>query len=184
MTDQGIGARLIRKEDDRYMRGRGQYVGDITLAGMQEVAFLRSPLAHARILQIRIPPALRERVFIAEDLEGVAAIRADTSLPGFQILRAAGPGHGQGALRRRAGGDVRGADPGRGEDMRSEIEVDFDPLPAVTDMLAGRRLVRRSVHEHWGDNLYLTSLDGGEFRGRARPRPPSLSRASCAPRGR
>ena len=58
MTDQGIGARLIRKEDDRYMRGRGQYVGDIKLAGMQEVAFLRSPLAHARILQIRIPPAL------------------------------------------------------------------------------------------------------------------------------
>ena len=29
MTDQGIGARLLRKEDDRYMRGRGQYVGDI-----------------------------------------------------------------------------------------------------------------------------------------------------------
>ena len=38
MTDAGIGARLIRKEDDRYMRGRGQFVGDIKLAGMQEVA--------------------------------------------------------------------------------------------------------------------------------------------------
>ena len=84
MTEQGIGARLIRKEDDRYMRGRGQYVGDIRIAGMQEVAFLRSPLAHARIRQIKIPPALRERVFIAEDLAGVAPIRADTSLPGFK----------------------------------------------------------------------------------------------------
>ncbi len=42
MTDQGIGASLIRKEDDRYMRGRGVYVGDIRPAGMLEVAFLRS----------------------------------------------------------------------------------------------------------------------------------------------
>ena len=65
--DEGIGARLLRKEDDRYMRGRGQYVGDIRLPGMLEVAFLRSPLAHARIKGIRIPPAIRDRVFIAED---------------------------------------------------------------------------------------------------------------------
>jgi len=82
--DQGIGARLLRKEDDRYMRGRGQFVGDIRLAGMQEVAFLRSPLAHARIRGVHIPPAIRGRVFIAEDLTGVSAIRADTTLPGFK----------------------------------------------------------------------------------------------------
>src|ERR1700687_2283072 len=84
MTERGIGARLFRKEADRYMRGRGQYVGDIRLPGMQEVAFLRSPLAHARIKAIRIPPDLRARVFIAEDLTGVMAIRANTSLPGFK----------------------------------------------------------------------------------------------------
>ena len=62
---QGIGARLLRKEDDRYMRGRGQYVGDIKLPGMLEVAFLRSPLAHARIRGIRIPPAIRNRVTLS-----------------------------------------------------------------------------------------------------------------------
>src|SRR5262245_33777009 len=84
VTDQGIGARLLRKEDERYMRGRGQLVGDIRLAGMQEVAFVRSPLAHARIRGVRIPPAIRARVFIAADLTGVSAIRADTSLPGFK----------------------------------------------------------------------------------------------------
>src|SRR5262245_46049349 len=83
-TQEGIGARLLRKEDDRYLRGRGQYVGDIRLPGMLEVAFLRSPLAHARICGIRIPSAIRERVVIAEDLAGVAAIRADTTLPGFK----------------------------------------------------------------------------------------------------
>jgi carbon-monoxide dehydrogenase medium subunit len=84
MTHQGIGARLLRKEDDRFMRGRGEYVGDIRLAGMQDAAFLRSPLAHARIRAIRIPQRLRGRVFVAEDLAGVSPIRADTALPGFK----------------------------------------------------------------------------------------------------
>ena len=63
MSGEGIGARLPRKEDDRFLRGRGQYVGDIRLPGMQEVAFLRSPLAHARIKAVRVPLAMRDRVF-------------------------------------------------------------------------------------------------------------------------
>jgi carbon-monoxide dehydrogenase large subunit len=59
-------------------------VGDIRLPGMQEVAFLRSPLAHARIKAIHIPDRIRDRVFIASDLDRVEAIRADTALPGFK----------------------------------------------------------------------------------------------------
>ena len=43
--DQGIGARLRRSEDDRYLRGRGRYVGDMRRLGMLEMAFVRSPLA-------------------------------------------------------------------------------------------------------------------------------------------
>ncbi len=37
----GVGASLRRKEDDRYLRGRGQFVGDIQRPGMLEVAFVR-----------------------------------------------------------------------------------------------------------------------------------------------
>ena len=65
MTGQGIGARLARKEDERYLRGRGQFVGDMSLPHLRDVAFLRSPRAHARIKGIRIPDSIRERVFIA-----------------------------------------------------------------------------------------------------------------------
>ena len=54
---EGVGARLPRKEDDRLMRGRGQYVGDLRLPGLQDVAFVRSPLAHARIRAIHVPEA-------------------------------------------------------------------------------------------------------------------------------
>ena len=170
MTQQGIGARLVRKEDDRYMRGRGQYVGDIRLPGMLEVAFLRSPLAHARIKGVRIPSAIRERVFIAEDLTGVAAIRADTTLPGFKsslqpILAT--------AKVRYVGEPVAmciAPTRAEAEDLAAEIELDLDPLPAVVDMLEARRPGAPLVHEPWGDNLFLTTnidVDFGAVKAKA-----------------
>src|SRR5215475_12976758 len=84
MAAQGVGASVARKEDDRFLRGRGEYVGDIRLPGMRDVAFVRSPLAHARIKNIRIPPELRDSVFIASDLAAdTLPIRAVSGLPGF-----------------------------------------------------------------------------------------------------
>src|SRR6185503_9365473 len=157
MTEQGIGARLIRKEDDRYMRGRGQYVGDIKLPGMLEVAFVRSPLAHAHIKAIQIPSAIRERVFIAEDLAGVSAIRADTTLPGFksslQPILATGKVRYVGELIALCVAPTRA----EAEDLAVEIELDLDPLPAVVDMLGAREVGAPLVHEHWSDNLFLTT---------------------------
>ena len=82
---QGVGARLPRKEDDRLMRGRGQFVADIRLAGLQDVAFVRSPLAHALIRGIDVPERYRASVFTAADLAGVNPIRAVSGLPGFKI---------------------------------------------------------------------------------------------------
>ena len=64
---QGIGARLLRKEDERHVHGRGMFVGDIGMPGLMEVAFLRSPLAHARIRRIVLPPEFQGRVFIVYD---------------------------------------------------------------------------------------------------------------------
>src|SRR5258708_10618282 len=80
----GIGARLRRKEDDRFLHGRGQYIGDIRFPRMREVAFVRSPVAHARLTAVRIPDHLRSSVFTAQDLTDVRAIRAVSPLPGFQ----------------------------------------------------------------------------------------------------
>ena len=50
MSDKGVGARLARKEDRRFLLGQGEYVANIRLPGMLEVAFVRSPVAHARWL--------------------------------------------------------------------------------------------------------------------------------------
>ena len=157
MTDQGIGARLPRKEDDRYVRGCGQFVGDMSPPHMREVAFLRSPVAHARIRSVRIPAAIREHVIIAEDLTGVKAIRADTALPGFKSSL-------QPVL---AGDKVRHVgEPvamciaptlAQAEDLAALVEIDFEELPAVHDMLAAREPGAPLVHEPWGDNLFLTT---------------------------
>jgi carbon-monoxide dehydrogenase large subunit len=157
MTGQGIGASLIRKEDDRFMRGRGGFVGDIRPAGMLEVAFLRSSFAHAMLKRIHIPSSIRSRVFIAEDLVGVAPIRADTALPGFkssvQPILATGKVRHVGELVAMCIAPTRA----EAEDIAALIEVDYEELPAVHDMLAGRKDGAPLVHEHWGDNLYLTT---------------------------
>src|SRR4051794_19142615 len=50
--------RLKRKEDPRFIRGRGTYVDDIQLRGMLHGAVLRSPYAHARIVSIDTSAAM------------------------------------------------------------------------------------------------------------------------------
>lgn len=49
--------RMMRKEDPRFIRGRGTYVDDVALPGMLHLAILRSPYAHARIVRIDVTAA-------------------------------------------------------------------------------------------------------------------------------
>ena len=51
---------------------------------MRDVAFVRSPVAHARLIKVNIPDHLRASVFTSADLVGVKALRAVSPLPGFQ----------------------------------------------------------------------------------------------------
>ena len=44
--------RMLRKEDPRFIRGKGRYVDDVQLPGLLHLAILRSPVAHARIVSI------------------------------------------------------------------------------------------------------------------------------------
>ena len=162
-TGKGIGARLPRKEDDRYMRGRGKFVADIRLAGMKDVAFLRSPLAHARLHGISVPERLRDRVFIHDDMTGVRAIRAVTGLPGFKVSEqpplATGKVRHVGELVAMCLGETRA----EAEDVAAEIDVQFEELPTIVDMLQGQRSDSPLVHEDWGDNIYLESCFDGDL---------------------
>ena len=69
----GVGASIPRKEDDRHLRGRAQFVADIDMRGMQEVVFVRSTHAHAHVGSISVPPVARGKVFTASDLPRIKA---------------------------------------------------------------------------------------------------------------
>src|SRR5450631_1053679 len=72
---QGMGVSRGRKEDARFIRGRGTYVDDIKLPGMLHAAIVRSPYAHARIKSIDKSKALAVpgvvAVLVADDLKPV-----------------------------------------------------------------------------------------------------------------
>jgi carbon-monoxide dehydrogenase large subunit len=157
MSKQGIGAAVPRKEDTRYLRGRGEFVGDIQLPGMRHVAFLRSPLAHGRLRQLGVPGAFRQQVFTAADLRDVAPIKARSALPGFkpsdQPVLASGKVRHVGELLAMCVADTRA----EAEDIADAIEVDIEELPAVSDMLKARQPDSPLVHEEWADNLFLSA---------------------------
>src|ERR1700733_10935282 len=129
-TGQGVGARLNRKEDDRFMRGRGQYVADIRLPGLQDIAFVRSPLAHARIRAIHVPERFRDVVFTTADLTGVTPTRAVPALPGFKIseqpLLAPGKVRHVGELVAMCVAATRA----EAEDIAASVTLDLEELPA------------------------------------------------------
>ena len=54
MGMEGIGARVVRKEDRRFLTGAGRYTDDMAVHGMKHAAFVRSPHAHAQIKKINV----------------------------------------------------------------------------------------------------------------------------------
>jgi CO/xanthine dehydrogenase Mo-binding subunit len=81
----GIGARVRRKEDARHLAGQGQFVGDIRIAGMRDVAFLRSPVAHARIVARQQPACGKDSVIFLADLAGVKPMVTRAAIPGYKL---------------------------------------------------------------------------------------------------
>jgi len=157
-TGKGVGARLPRKEDRRYLRGRGEFVGDIAMVGMVDVAFVRSPVAHGLIRGIEKPGEGGERVFTAADMPGVAAIRAVSGLKGFKVseqpVLAFDKVRQVGECIAMCWADTRA----EAEDLAQAVFVDFEELPAVWDMLQGREADSPLLHEAWGDNIFLETL--------------------------
>ena len=158
----GIGARVPRKEDARHLAGKARFVGDLSFPGQWEVAFVRSPLAHARIRSITIPERCAGRVFTADDMEGVRPIRAESSLPTYKPSDY--PPLARGKVRFAGECVALCIAPTRAEaeDVAEEVALDLEPLPAVTDSLAARRPGAPRVHDEWDDNLFLTTFVDGD----------------------
>ena len=165
----GVGASLLRREDKRHLHGRGEFVSDIKLPGTMDVAFLRSPHAHARIKSITVPPEAAGRVFAAADLPQVAPIRVVTQTAGAKSP--AWPPLATDKVRYVGEAIAACIAPSRGEaeDLANAVIVEFDVLSAVVDAPRDMRASPALVHEQWGDNLYLERVvEGGDIEAAVR----------------
>jgi carbon-monoxide dehydrogenase large subunit len=147
------------------MRGRGRFVGDIRLPGMKEVAFVRSPLAHAQILGIRVPDRYAASVFDISHLkaDGVRAIRAASALPGFKLSDQ--PALADGKVRfvgepvAMCVADSRA----EAEDIAAAVEVDYRELGVNSNMIAARAPDAPRIHDDWDDNVFLETFVDGDI---------------------
>src|SRR5262245_59815220 len=85
-----VGQPLRRREDLRFITGKGRYVDDMQRPGQLHVAFLRSPHAHASILRLNLSPARAlsgvRLVVDGRDLDGrIGVIRPNWIMPGTQV---------------------------------------------------------------------------------------------------
>ncbi|HEX5023007.1 MAG TPA: hypothetical protein VFX54_20235, partial [Candidatus Binatia bacterium] len=143
-----VGQSVYRTDANPKVTGRALHVGNIELRGMLHVAVLRSPYPHARITRIEKSKA--------EKLAGVAVV-----LTGAEIAKMPGvdPHFGP-AFRDQpilavdkvcyAGDSVVAAvavDKRSAEDALQLVEVDYEPLPAVHDVLEAAKLGSPLVHE-------------------------------------
>jgi aerobic carbon-monoxide dehydrogenase large subunit len=132
-TETGwLGRSVKRKEDDRFVVGRGNYVDDVRLPGMLHMAILRSPFAHARINSIDTTAAAEAPGVVAvvtgellaqHNLAWMPTLSGDT-----QAVLATDKVRMQG----QEVACVIADDPYSAHDALELIEVDYDPLPAVT----------------------------------------------------
>jgi aerobic carbon-monoxide dehydrogenase large subunit len=129
---RGLGHSVKRKEDERFLRGRGNYVQDITLPGMLHMELLRSPVAHARITSIDTSAA--------EALPGVVAVITGEALAAHGLAwMPTLSGDTQAVLAtdkvRFQGQEIAAVvaeSAYLAKDALELIEVDYDVLPAVT----------------------------------------------------
>lgn len=170
----GVGASLIRFEDDRFLNGRGMYVSDIYLPGMLHAVFLRSPHAHARIKRIKIPATIKDRVFAAADMSDLVPIRSSPNFKNFK--HSDFPVLAKEKVR-YVGEPIAMAvaeTAGDAEDLLDQIEVEFEVLESVVDMKRAMEPGAPLVHEHWSDNMFCqvdlsfgdieSAIDGAHYK--------------------
>ena len=158
-----VGQRVKRREDPRLIQGRGTYVDDVKLAGLQHLAFKRSDVPHGRILAVDTRAA--------EALDGVEAV-----FTGAQIAELVGPLPSllpfPAPERRAVATDVVrfvgepvavvvARDRYVARDAADAITVDYEPLPVAVDpeqAMTGQPVV---LHADFPDNLMLGPLPSG-----------------------
>jgi len=162
-AERYTGASIKRSEDPRILTGAGRYVDDIKLPGMLHAAFVRSPLAHARVVSVDVSAARAlpgvVAVFTGAELEEItvpgpdalmALIGGDGPTPEFTLLA---------TDKVRFAGDpvaiVIAESRYLAEDGCELVEVDYDDLPPVTNASFALDPSSPPLFANLGDNIAL-----------------------------
>ncbi len=165
MTIQGgIGTATKRREDVRFLRGKGNYTDDMNRPGQSHVVFLRSQVAHGVINSIDCSEAASMegvvRIFTGEDIKaaGLGGIPCGwqiTDRHGEPMKEPAHPILADGKVR-HVGDPIAAVVAETAEQARNAAEaiiVNMDELPAVVDMQAAINGSAAQVHDEAPDNV-------------------------------
>ncbi len=164
MGIEGIGARVARKEDKRFITGAGRYVDDMVVPGMKHAAFVRSPHAHAQIKKIDVKKA--------QAMPGVIGVLTGKELKadgignlicGWMIHSKDGSPMKMGAWSPLAVDKVRyvgdaivivvAETKGQARDAAEAVEITYKELKAVVDATKALQKGAPQVHAEAEDNL-------------------------------
>jgi aerobic carbon-monoxide dehydrogenase large subunit len=150
MSENGIGASVRRKEDRRFVTGKGRYTDDINRPQQVYAWIVRSPVPHARILSIETKAAEAVRgvvaVFTGSDMaaDGVGGLPCGWGITQKNGSQMAEPVHAPLAQEFvRCIGDqvavVLAVSRGIARDAAELVEVEYEELPAITDLSSASR---------------------------------------------
>src|SRR5436190_4130452 len=162
-----FGQKLKRQEDPRIIKGIIHYTDDFKPAGMLHCAFTRSPHAHAEIKSIRTDAA-RElpgvvAVFTAEDMAGIGPVPCAIQMSDLKVPRHSVLATGRVRYVGEPVAVIVAEELYTARDAAELVEVDYEPLPVVTDMEKALGKDTPYVHEEFKSNQAFThSLKNGD----------------------
>jgi carbon-monoxide dehydrogenase large subunit len=163
-----FGKRVRRQEDPRLITGTATYLDDLKVPGMHHACIVRSPHGAAKIKAIDTKAAAKmpgvAAIFTGADIKDLGAVPCAASLPGLRV-----PHHHLLAQDRVyfAGHPVAvvvATDRYLACDAADAVEVDYEPLPAVTDPEKAIAPGAPAVHPDWPDNVAFNfHQEGGDI---------------------
>jgi len=168
---QYVGGGVKRKEDPKLLTGQGNFVESITPPGTVWISVVRSIVAHARITSVNTTAARNapgvEAVFTGEDLASEWASPLPMAWPVTDDIKI-GEHWPVAKGKVRCLGDpvavVVASSRVAAKDAAELVEVGYDPLPSVTDVVAAAEEGAPVVHDEFGTNrCYTWKLENGEI---------------------
>ncbi|MGI0085706.1 MAG: xanthine dehydrogenase family protein molybdopterin-binding subunit, partial [Nitrososphaerales archaeon] len=150
-----MGKPLKRLEDRRLLLGDTAFVDDLDIPDLLYVAILRSPYAHAKLLSVDISGALKVPGVVTV-IDGEMAKKQTRPIPSYAVATLKPEEYCLATRKVRYVGEAIAAvvaiDPAVAEDAVEEIEVQYEPLPALIDAEEAVKSKTNLVYDSFGTN--------------------------------